>query len=49
MVVDLASQPHFFIRAAMSLVIGRAKGLAINGAVLTRMAIAISFFRLSLW
>ena len=40
-VVDLASQPHFFIRAAMSLATGR--------AILMEREIAVGFFGLFLW
>ena len=47
-VVDLAGQPHFFIRAAVSLDINGVVSLAIIRAVLIRTNIAIGFFGLSL-
>ena len=47
-VIDLANQPCFFVRAIMSLDIGRMIGLAINRAISIGMNIAISFFKLFL-
>ena len=41
--INLANRPHFFIRAAMGLGIGRAVGLAIGGAVLTGTDVAVGF------
>ena len=46
--IDLASQPRFFVKAVVGLVIGRAVGLAIGGAILIRMDIAVGFFELFL-
>ena len=40
-VIDLVGQPRFFVGAAI--------GLAISGAILTGMDIAIGFSGLSLW
>ena len=50
-VVDPRGWPcfHFIGMFTMGLGIGRAKGLAIGGAILMGADIAISFFRLSLW
>ena len=47
--IDLASQPHFFIRAVVGLGIDKIVGLAIGGTILTETNVAISFFGLSLW
>ena len=47
--VVLASRPHFFVGAAVGLVIGRTMDLAIGGAVLTGTDIAVGFSGLSLW
>ena len=47
--MDLTSQSHFFIRAAVGLVIGGAVGLAIGGAVSTGTDVAVGFSGLSLW
>ena len=49
MVVVLASQPRFFIGAAVGLAIGGAMGLAIGRAVLTETDVAVGFSELSLW
>ena len=46
--MDLASRLRFFIGAAMGLGIGRIVGLAIGGAILTGIDVAIGFFKLSL-
>ena len=48
MVVVLASQPHFFVGAAMGLTIGEVMGLAIDKTVLTGTDVAVGFSRLSL-
>ena len=47
--VDLASQPHFFIRAVVNLDISRIIGLAIGRAISTGSDITIGFSKLSLW
>ena len=49
MVVDLVSQLHFFIRAAMGLGIGKTVGLSIGRAILMETDVAVGFFRLFLW
>ena len=46
--VNLASQSHFFVRAAIGLAIGRAMGLAISEAVSIGIDVTIGFSRLSL-
>ena len=48
-VVDLAGQPRFFVRAAVGLAISKAMGLAISEAILTKTNITIGFSGLSLW
>ena len=48
MVVDLAGQPRFFIRAAVGLSIDRVMGKAIDRAVSIRINIAIDFFEIVL-
>ena len=48
-VIDLASQSHFFIGAAMGLDISKTMGLTIDGAVSTKTDITIGFFELFLW
>ena len=48
-VVDLASQPCFFIGAAVGLAISGAVGLAIDRAILMGTDVAVSFSRLSFW
>ena len=47
-VVDLAGQPHFFVGAAVGLVIGGVVDLAIGEVVKTKTDIAVGFFGLSL-
>ena len=47
-VVDLASQSHFFIEAAMGLGIGRVIGLVISRAILIGTDIIVGFSRLSM-
>ena len=47
--IDLTNQPHFFIRAIISLNIGRVVGLGISKAILIGTDNAISFSRLFLW
>ena len=47
-VVDLAGQPPFFIRAAIDLDISEVVGLVINGAILIKMDVIIGFIKLSL-
>ena len=48
MVVDLANQPDFFVRAVISLDIGRIVGLAISGAISIETDIVVGFFELFL-
>ena len=54
-VVDLASRPRFFIRAAMGLAgrprffVGAVMVLAIGEAISTGANVAVGFFGLSLW
>ena len=50
-VIDLAGQPHFFIRATISLIfdLDRAVNLAIDRIILRKTNIAIGFFELFLW
>ena len=48
MIVNLVSQPHFFIRAAIGLVIIKMIGLAISRAILTGTDVAIGFSKLFL-
>ena len=48
MVVDLASQPRFFVGATIGLDIGGVVSLAIDRTVLTGTDIAIGFSELSL-
>ena len=48
MVVDLASQPHFFVEAAVGLAICGAVGLAISVAISLGTDVAVSFFGLFL-
>ena len=48
-VVDLADRSHFFVRAAVGLIISGAVGLAIGGAILIGTNIAIGSSGLSLW
>ena len=49
MMVDLAGQSCFFVRATMDLAFGRAVNLAISGVVSTEIDIAIGFSGLFLW
>ena len=42
-VIDLASQPRFFVGAAMGLAINRLIGLAIGGAILTKADVVVNF------
>ena len=48
MIVDLASQPRFFVGVAIGLDISGVVGLVINGIVLTETDIAVNFSRLFL-
>ena len=47
-VVDLAGQPRFFVKATLGLDIGKIVSLAIGRAVLIGTDIAVSFFILFL-
>ena len=47
-VINLIGRPRFFVRAAVGQGIGKAIGLAIDGAVLTEMEVVVGFFELSL-
>ena len=47
-VVDLANQPDFFVRAIVSLDISRVVGLAISGAISIETDIVDGFFELFL-
>ena len=49
MVVDLADQPRFFVRATMGLGISKVVSLAIGKAVSTGTDVAIGFSGLFLW
>ena len=48
-VVDLASQPCFFVEAAVGLAICGVVDLAIGKTISMETDVAVSFFRLSLW
>ena len=43
MVINLAGQPCFFVRAVVFFAIGGAMGLVIDGAVLMKTNVAIGF------
>ena len=49
MLIDLASQSHFFIRATVGLGIGGTVDLVINEAVLTGTNAVVDFFGLFFW
>ena len=48
-VVDLAGQSHFFVRADMGLGIGKTMGLAIDRSIAMRTDIPTDFSGLFLW
>ena len=49
MMVDLVSQPRFFVETTIGLYISKAVDLAISEAILPRTNVAIGFFELTLW